>query len=119
MAPSEKTYSGGVADVGTLRRLLVHGWMKRSGITMQIIDAALGKTAPTTLRLFGEQQVRLDAPSSNVTAVTPSSHAITTHLATMLETDHTETWLPSVHNLITGLAFQLLPPPPPASKLLV
>ena len=85
---------------------------------MQIIDGALGKTAPTTLRLFGIQQVRLDAPSSNVTVVTPSSHAITTHLATMLETDHTETWLPSVHNLITGLAFQL-PPPPAASKLLV
>jgi hypothetical protein len=67
--------------------------MKRSGIIMQIIVAAPGKTAPTTLRLFGEQQLKLDARSSNVTAVTPLSPAITTLLATILEPDHTETWI--------------------------
>ena len=68
--------------------------MKRSGIIMQIIVAAPGKTAPTTLRLFGEHQLKLGARSSIVTAATPLSPAITTLLATILEPDHTETWRP-------------------------
>ena len=89
--PTEKTYSGEVANVGTLHRLLVHGWMRTSGTTTQITVASQGRTAPTTHRLFGEQLLMLDAQSSNVSAVTPLSHAITTLLATMLEPNHTET----------------------------
>lgn len=93
MAHSERTYSGGETEVGTLQNQLVHGWM-RSGITMQIILASLGKTTPTTLGFFGELQLKLDAPSSNVTSETPLSHAITTLLETMLEPDHTKTCHP-------------------------
>ena len=61
MARLSRTYSGGAAEVGAVGRQLLHGWMRRSGITMQIIVAALDKTAPTTLRLCGEQLVKLDA----------------------------------------------------------
>ena len=46
-----------------LKRKLVHGCMDIGGITMLIIIVSLGKTAPTMLKLFGEQQLMLDATS--------------------------------------------------------
>ena len=97
---SERTSSGEAAAAGTLQILLVHGWMRGNGITMQKIFAALVKTAPTTLRSFGEQPLKLDVRPSNVRVLTRLSHAITILLATMLAPDHTETWHPpfSIHS---------------------